>query len=565
MHSFVRRYVAVTLFLLSGLTIEAQAAFVGSADYYRVQVSCDNATPTGIFTAVPMNVGLALGGLSEALPVGTNDDDSGRGQYAAQQITDLCVGDCNGDNIVSINEIIIGVNVALGIEGVGSCDAFKNPMGDVNIAQLLKGVANLLNGCWGPPRDTPTSTPTDTVVIPTVSPIATATVVPTASPTLTISPTATTTSEATITPTATDTPVNMALTPVSFDPERRFGLGASQTSPLSVVVADVNGDGHPDLLTVNAAADVSNGVSVLLGDGHGDFAAAQTFSAGNGPATIAVADLNTDGHLDLVIGGSDSSSNHVSVLLGHGDASFSDRQDYPVGNGFTFAIAIDLNGDGHPDVVTANDGSNDVSILLGEGDGTFDFTRTFSVGISPASVAAADFNGDGHPDLATANAGSNDVSMLLGNGDGTVTAAQNIEAGNDPRSIAAADLNGDGHQDLVVANFVSDGVSVLLDLGDGAFAAAQAFSVGERTRPNAVAVGDLNGDGRPDLVTANARSNDVSVLLGKGDGTFADPQMFAVGITPVSVSVADLNGDGRPDLVVANGLSSDLSVLIARP
>jgi hypothetical protein len=133
------------------------------------------------------------------------------------------------------------------------------------------------------------------------------------------------------------------------------------------------------------------------------------------------------------------------------------------------------------------------------------------VGNSPISVAVADLNGDGKPDLATANWFSDDVSVLLNQGNGTFAAAVNYGADSYPISVAAADLNGDGKPDLAVANRNSDHVSVLLNQGNGTFAAAVSYAAG--TSPSSVAAADLNGDGKPDLAVANYNSDNVSILL----------------------------------------------------
>ena len=89
----------------------------------------------------------------------------------------------------------------------------------------------------------------------------------------------------------------------------------------------------------------------------------------------------------------------------------------------------DVNGDGKPDIVVANDDSNTVSVLLGNGNGTFQAQQTFATGTDPSSVAVGDVNGDGKPDLVVANDGSNTVSVLLGNGNGTFQAQQTFATG----------------------------------------------------------------------------------------------------------------------------------------
>ena len=146
---------------------------------------------------------------------------------------------------------------------------------------------------------------------------------------------------------------------------------------------------------------------------------------------------------------------------------------------------------------------------------------TFATGTVPVSVTTADLNGDGKPDLIVANETSSTVSVLLNTtAPGATTpsfaAQQTFATGSDPFSVTAADLNGDGKPDLIVANESSNTVSVLLNTTPpGAttpsFAAQQTFATG--SSPNFVTAADLNGDGKPDLIVANDGSNTVSVLL----------------------------------------------------
>jgi hypothetical protein len=325
---------------------------------------------------------------------------------------------------------------------------------------------------------------------------------------------------------------------------------------ISVAVADVNGDGVPDILTANQD---SNDVSVLLGKGDGTFQKAQSFCVGITPDSVAVADLNGDGKPDIVTANFGTASypgNTVSVLLGNGDGSFAPARTYTVGY-YPVSVAVsDVNGDGIPDIITANLTDDTVSVLPGNGDGTFGPARSYDVGTYPQSVAVADVNGDGKPDLITI--GFSGVSVLLSNGDGTFQSAVQTPAGR-AFSGTIGDFNRDGRIDVVTANGFANSVSVLLGNGDGTFQNAGSFAAG--TNPYSVAAADVNGDGQLDLVTANSRSNDVSVLLGNGDGTFASPRSFAVDTYPDSVAVADLNGDGRPDVVTGNKYGT-VSVLL---
>ncbi len=128
----------------------------------------------------------------------------------------------------------------------------------------------------------------------------------------------------------------------------------------------------------------------------------------------------------------------------------------------------DFNGDGNLDIATGNRDDDTVSVLLGDGTGAFapasGSPYSTGSGTGPAAVAAGDFNGDGVPDLATANEHTNDVSVLLGNGDGTFPASptHRYSVGSYPDALAAGDVDGDGKLDLVTANYLDATVSVLL-------------------------------------------------------------------------------------------------------
>jgi VCBS repeat-containing protein len=339
---------------------------------------------------------------------------------------------------------------------------------------------------------------------------------------------------------------------LSFSSPTSFPTG---TDSRSVAIADLNGDGKLDLAVANRG---SANVSVLLGTGNGSFGAATNLGVGTNPNAVAIADLNSDGKLDLAV--ANSGSSNVSVLLGNGDGSFAAATNFGTSNGPASVAIADLNGDGKLDLATASSGANAASVLLGNGDGTFGTATNFGVGIVPQSVAIGDLNGDSKLDLVTANNNSDDVSVLLGNGDGTFGTATNFGGDDIPQSVAIGDLNGDGRLDLAVANRGSANVSVRLGNGDGTFATATNFGVG--LFPQFVAIRDVDGDGKLDLATASSGSDSVSVLLGNGNGTFAAATNFGTGDNPYSVAIGDLNGDGKLDLVTANRNSNNVSVLL---
>jgi len=339
-------------------------------------------------------------------------------------------------------------------------------------------------------------------------------------------------------------------------------------APCSIAVADVNGDLKPDLVVANCD---SADVGVLLGNGDGTFQPAVTYDAAGGgwaASSVAVADVNGDGHPDIVVSNRNGT---VGVLLGNGDGTFQAAVTYSAGGGGSFALAIaDLRGNRILDVVVANscidqgcDGS--VGVLLGNGDGTFRPAVTYPTGYDAMAVAVGDMNGDGKPDILVGSGYSvcgpkecypaGQVGVLLGNGDGTFQPATEYPSGDQyPDSLAIADLRGDGKLDVVAASMFSSNADVLLGNGDGTLQPVVTYGSGGSSDDwrGGVAVADVNRDGKPDLVVVASGSGDVGVLLGNGDGTFQTAQTYGSGCEPWSVAVADVNNDGLPDLLVAN-------------
>jgi hypothetical protein len=331
-------------------------------------------------------------------------------------------------------------------------------------------------------------------------------------------------------------------------------------------------------------------VSVLLGNGNGTFQSAINYSAGEvAPVSVAIADVNLDGHPDLVVSGPcnngcNGSPAGVSVLLGNGNGTFQSPVTYGLANGAGSVVVGDVNGDGRPDLVVAtgcgNCGPGQVSILLGNGNGTFQAPVSYSTGNNFGPVAIGDLNRDGHLDVVAV--GPQTVSVMLGKGDGTFGAPVMYgTGGSQATSVAIADINRDGHLDLVVANVCQSGsmcqsgsAGVLLGKGDGTFHTAVSYLSGGGEALS-IAIADVNGDGKADLVLANAcytytqygcagsSEGVLGVLLGNGDGTFQSASRFdSGGAFAFSGVIADVNGDKKPDLVVANYSSASVDVLL---
>jgi FG-GAP-like repeat/FG-GAP repeat/PASTA domain len=278
------------------------------------------------------------------------------------------------------------------------------------------------------------------------------------------------------------------------------------------------------------------------------FARARSYATGENPDSLAIGDLNGDGKPELATANEGEES--VYVLRNRGDGSFRVKRDYATGSDPVSVAIGDLNGDGKPDLVSANIRDR-ISVLLNKGDGSLQPKRDYATGRTPYSVAIGDLNGDGKPDLATANTNAKSVSVLLNRGDGSFQPKRDYSTGRSPESVAIGDLNGDGKPELATANGVANSVSVLRNRGDGSFRRKLDYYTG--LGPASVAIGDLNGDGKPELATANEDAESVSVLRNRGDGSFRAKRDYATGLSPASVAIGDLNGDGKPELATANG------------
>ena len=341
--------------------------------------------------------------------------------------------------------------------------------------------------------------------------------------------------------------------------------------PQSVAVADFNGDGKLDMaVPVYSIFTSFTDVNIFLGKGNGTFEAGPAFPlTGQNVNNVAVGDFNGDGKPDLALSLPDASE--VQVLLGNGDGSFTPLAPIYIPEG-VFKVGTGVfNSNGKTDLVVT---AYELTILMGNGDGTFTAKPSIPITGGAAATVVGDFNRDGIADLAVAaNSGTEStpgsVTILLGRGDGNFTEVPSSPAtGIEPLAIAAADFNGDGILDLAVTN-QNDGypllgtVTILIGRGNGTFV-PMAVSPVTGSVPYSVEVADFNGDGKPDLAVANAGSNTITVLLGAGNGNFAPPISPAVGTDPVFAAVGDFNGDGVPDLAAASNTTNSVTVLLTQ-
>lgn len=322
--------------------------------------------------------------------------------------------------------------------------------------------------------------------------------------------------------------------------------GAFSSANGVMAVGDFNGDGAPDL----AVGVPFDGVHILLGDKSGSFAEASALPDNSLSTDLHAVDLNHDGHLDIVALGNVSTGG-FNVFLGKGDGTFQFPVLQNMGAGFK-GYLVDADGDGQPDVLgelTPVFNVKQIVFVKGNPDGTFApplvvGTLPFSIG----TVAIGDFNGDGLVDLEVSN--QTGVGILLGQPGlsfgSTITSLSGGTLLPFPGAPAQADFNKDGHLDLAIPS--DGGIVLLMGKGDGSFqSVAQVYDVGNPV--TTIAVADFNSDKLPDIAVAIGAPI-PRLLLGQADGTFVlapDPNITH-GAGPGTVAAGDFNGDGHADL-----------------
>jgi hypothetical protein len=355
-----------------------------------------------------------------------------------------------------------------------------------------------------------------------------------------------------------------------------FSAGVDYYSPTTdngnpyawdVATGDFNGDGFPDVVIGNWCCDAAVGITVYLSRGDGSLQPGINYGTDGYFAFVAVADFNKDGKLDIAA--MDNSTGLVQIFNGVGDGTFTTGPTMVTGDTDSRTIvAVDLNGDGYPDVAVANNGGSNVGVILNDGTGALLAPVNYALSKPATDIALADLNADGKLDLiALQQCGC--VAVMLGNGDGTFGAESDVSVGNSPFQLAVGDLNGDGKLDLAITIWdTTQGLQVVLGNGDGTFQTASAVyptslqGTTYNPYPAYIKLLDLDGDGHLDAIYTNSNYGTVGIMYGVGDGTFYDPVEYPAGGYSVGLALADVNGDGAVDAVTTGDDTSQVSVLL---
>lgn len=351
----------------------------------------------------------------------------------------------------------------------------------------------------------------------------------------------------------------IAAVTISSLPAQTFGAPIQTSTPFysarSTCIVDLNGDGNPDIATVNYTFP-SGQMTYRYGLGDGTFGPAFTIPTGPSATTVVGGDFNGDGRPDLVVATSGPSYIHLTDAAGQpGPATSMPTVQSPV--------VVDLDGDGHLDLCGARSGISNCRVLFGDGNGGFPRLRDLeNAGFGLANQRlVADLDGDGDDEVTHLNFTSTrgtEVQVLthVGGGDLAFLPIQLIAA-DAPARAALADWDGDGLPDLVMpfGTSLSPGeVRFYRGLG-GTFATGELLGSGTGL-VRQVIVTDLNADGRPDLVCCRG-GNDMLTALRRADGSLGQ-WVAQPGNTPLFPEVADLTRDGVPDILEVMSNSIDV-------
>lgn len=296
-----------------------------------------------------------------------------------------------------------------------------------------------------------------------------------------------------------------------------------------------------------------------------DFLPAVEYPAGSKPAGGALLDVDLDGHPDLIV--SCRGDDVLAFLRNHGDGTFEAPLALALANNANpEGIATgDFDHDGDVDLAVALFGAHALQLVLANGDGTFTPGATFPLGVEPSMVVADDFDGDGWLDVAVNERLDGDVAVLINDEAGDFGPATFLAVGDETRDVVSGDVTFDGLPDLLVSARDDRRVRVFENQGGGAFAQLIDLSYGSQLEPHGIGLADLDGDGKVDLYSVSRgsvfeapqvflRFNGGNPWVGPINGAFA-------GVGTVGVVHGDFDLDGFVDVATGNADSNDVSIM----
>ena len=329
-----------------------------------------------------------------------------------------------------------------------------------------------------------------------------------------------------------------------------------QVIPYGGTATDLDGDGWIDLSIVN---EETNDVRVFMNSADGtcridDFLQPSN-PVGAVPSPSEAADFNLDGRPDLCT--ANISGDSVSILLGNGDGTYAPAQTLPTGNGARGIAVLDLDGDGDQDIASTAYYSSTLVLLYNDGTGVFGDVTNYQAGISGEwSLQADDMNDDGLFDLVVG--GQSQVRVLLASETGGFQVQSTRSVNGRTWQLNVGDFDGDADVDVACVNSFSDQGYIFLNDGSGTLAVGTSYATDDF--PLASDIGDLDGDGDLDWITSSY-GGDWFLFENEGDGSFNFHESFDSPIAASCSLPVDMDNDGDLDIVFVDELDDSMLIL----
>ena len=354
----------------------------------------------------------------------------------------------------------------------------------------------------------------------------------------------------------------------TFSPQSVYEIGYHSES-MGITVADFNNDGRLDFAVANLF--VSN-IAVRLGQGDGTFQSQLTFSTGiySNPGSLVAGDFNKDGNIDIAVSNTLTREEHIIILLGNGNGSFSNHGKYVTQTSSVTCSLVtnDFSNDGLLDIAMVSRTTKEIGIIFGYGDGTFSSRTNYPISSNsnPMSIGVGNFNNDSLTDLAVANHGKSFVNVYLAFIDTNFVDRSTYFTGSAalPAGLVLGDFTNDGQLDIVIGNDGTHDITTLINGGNGKFSMQTAFSGDSTFYPTFIVAADFDNDKQLDIAVVNAVVDTLTLLYGQGNGAFARSTTLATEpqSNPQSLAIGDFNRDNKTDIVVTHSDTGSVGLFL---
>ena len=274
----------------------------------------------------------------------------------------------------------------------------------------------------------------------------------------------------------------------------------------------------------------------------------------NGAISVYAIDIDGDGDNDVL--SASYNNNQIAWYVNDGNGNFSTEQIISTNAiGANSVYAIDLDNDGDNDVLSASEWDDKIAWYINDGNGDFSAEQIITTTANGAtSVYAIDLNNDGNNDVLSASANDNKIAWYMNNGSGNFSTEQVISPNaNGAYAVFAIDLDGDGDNDVLSASLSDDKIAWYINNGNGNFNVPQIISINANGANDVYSI-DIDNDGDNDVLSASPLDDKIAWYINNGSGNFSAQQIISTNADgAISVYAIDLDDDGDNDVLSTSG------------